>query len=90
MAEVKSIVDRHHKATYAIKFEPGSEEAGTYLVMLHGPGVGLSGGIFLVKSTLVDILEKEGLGFKMERVSTSDLSKVRQELVDKGWQLAAV
>lgn len=90
MVDLKSLVSRHMDKTYVIQFDPGSEEAGTYLVMLHGPGVGLAGGVFLVKHSVVQILEKEGLAFRKEKVTNPDVENLKRELSAKGWRLASV
>ncbi len=88
MLDVKAVVQKYLLKTFAVRFEPGSEGLGSYLVALHGPAVGLTDGIYLVGEQVLKVLKKEGVKFQAEKIHPGEISKVRQHLISKGWNLA--
>lgn len=82
-----AILEKYLPKTYAIKFRPGHETRGIYLIVASGSygGVGLRHGIFLVPGYVLRVLNKEKVKYKKFEVRLGTAGEVIEEARKRGW-----
>lgn len=82
-----AILEKHLPKTYAIKFRPGHETRGIFLIVasVSCGGVGLRHKIFLVPKGVLKVLNKEQVKYKKFEVKPGMVGEVIEEARKRGW-----